>query len=360
MKRPLWIPLFVILIIFTLILLLRVELPYTIRGKGIVKPAKEWGLYTAADGTLVNVLEDHVSGSLNKYKVLEFQRGDIVSFHFNEKLFQKNSIEKGDTIAWVISNELLMRMVEKRGALTYQQALLEVALTGDKPEAVRLALDEVELAEQELETQEKLTARIRHLYHQELVSQQEYELAVNDLLVKKYELEIARSNYQAILAGKKEEEIGVVRSRIASLEQQLIQLERHIDEMNILSPIAGIVIRQREVSENGSNEVIRIADLSSMLLFVPIDLFEKRYVRPGQTVSIHNRDFHREITGEVVGMDNSVQIINRRPKLFVSVMVHEGVEHDLLSNMIVDVRIVADEIPLYEYLVRKSRVVYQN
>ncbi len=352
-------PLLVILIIIPLILL-RVELPYTIRGKGIVKPVKEWGLYTAADGTLVNILEDHVSGSLNEYKVLEFQRGDIVSFHFNENLFQSNRIEKGDTIAWVISNELHMRMVEKQGELTHQEALLEVALTGDKPEAVRLALDEVELARQELETQEKLTTRVRHLYHQELVPQQEYELAVNALLVKQYELEIARSNYQAILAGEKEEEVGVVRSRIASLELQLIQLERHIDAMNILSPITGKIIRQRGVSENVSNEVIRIADLSSMLVFVPIDVFEKRYIQPGQTVNIHNSDQHREITGKVIAIDNSVQIINRRPKLFVSVMVVEGEDHELLSNMIVDVRIVADDIPLYEYLIRKSRVVYQN
>ncbi len=359
MKKLFW-GFVLVLLAIVLLLFYLVDIPYSVRGKGIVKPVKEWGLYKAADGTLMNILEDHLSGSINEYKVMEFQRGDIVGFLFNESLIQDHMIREGDTIAWVVSNELNLRMVEKRGDLSYQQSLLQVYLTGEKPEAVQMALEEVELARQELETQSKLTERIQHLYEQDLVSQQEYELALNDLKVKQYVLEIAQSNYRAIISGEKEEETGVIRSQIASLEYQINELDKHMNAMNILSPITGNVIRQRDMTGTMSDEVIRVADLSSFLVFVPVDAFEKNYIEPGQEVIIRNDVNRSGITGRVAGIDNSVQLINRRPKVFVSVLINNTEDINLLPNMIVDARINTGPVPPMEYLLRMSRVVYQN
>ncbi len=359
MKRLFW-GFLLILLATVLLLVFLVDVPYSVRGKGIVKPVKEWGLYKAADGTLMNILEDHESSSINEYKVMEFQRGDIVGFLFNESLIQDHMVRKGDTIAWVFSNELNMRMVEKHGDLSYHQSLLQVYLTGEKPEAVRMALEEVELARQELETQSKLTERIQHLYEHDLVSTQEYELALNDLKVKEYALEISRSNYHTIIAGEKEEEIGVIRSQIAALEYQINELDKHMNAMNILSPISGNIIRQRDMTGTMSDEVIRVADLSSFLVYVPVNTFEKTYIAPGQEVSIRNNDSRSEINGYVSGIDNSVQLINRRPMVFVSVLINHTEGVNLLPNMIVDARINTGPVTLKEYLIRKSRVVYQN
>ncbi len=335
-----------------------VELPYSVRGKGVVSPMREWGLYTATDGTLINRLQDNASGSLREYRVLEFQRGDVVSFYFNDRLEKNNMVSRGDTIAWVISNDLRMRLVEKTGELAYQESLLQVYLTGEKPEAVQMALDEVELARQELNTQKRLTERITHLYGQDLVSRQEYELAVNDLEVKRYALEIALSNYEAIVAGEKEEEIGAVRARIEALEQQLKQLHSHNEEMNILAPITGNILRQRDMETRDQQEVIRVADLSSLLVFVPVDTHETIYINPGQEVFITLGN--RRIKASVHSVDNSVQIINNRPKVFVSVVVDNHSDTGLIPNMVVDARIITQTVSLKEYLLRMSKVAYHN
>lgn len=347
-------------LVIAIILAMVVRLPYNVRGKGMVKPLQEWGLYKSSDGTLVNILENHLHGSIHEYKVLEFQRGDMVSFLFNEALIRDKIIQQGDTIAWIMSHDLDMRMVEMHGDMLYQEALLEVYLTGEKPEAIRMALDEVELARQELTTQKKLTGRIENLYQQDLVSRQEYELSMNDLQVKQYALEIAQSNYRALLAGEKEEELGVIRSRIASLSDQISQLAKQKEAMNILSPITGHVIRQQEFGETSSDQVIRVADMSSFLVFVPVDIHEKIYIQAGQQVRIRANNRHPEIIGKVVGMDNAVQLINRRPKVFVSVLTGNPAAADLLPNMIVDARITTDTLRLKDYLFRQSRVVYQN
>ncbi len=347
-----------VLLAVVLLVFFLAELPYSVRGKGVVGPLKEWGLYTASDGTLMNKLQDNASGGLKEYRVMEFQRGDVVSFFFNDRLETSKVVSRGDTIAWLISNDLRMRLVETRGELAHQESLLQVYLTGEKPEAVQKALDEVELARQELITQERITERISHLYEQDLVSTQEYELALNDLEVRRYALEIALSNYETIIAGEKEEEIGAVRARIESLEKQVEQLQKHIDDMNILSPISGSILRKRNLEHTENEEVIRVADLSSLLVFVPVDVHETEYIHPGQEVIISS--LNKKINASVHSIDNSVQLINNRPRIFVSVVIDNSDETGLIPNMVVDAKIITQTVSVKEYISRISRVAYQN
>ena len=359
MKKHISIFILAILALLFLALFL-VNIPYVIRGKGVVKPMMEWYLQKADDGTLVNMMEDHVSGSIQEYKVQEFQRGDVVHFAFNDKLIRQEVINKGDTVAWVVSQDMDMQMVQARGELAYQEALKTVYLTGEKPEALQMALDEVELAKQELQTQQKITERIQHLYEEDLVSQQEYELAVNDLMVRQHALEIAQSHYRALLAGEKEEEISVIRSRIASLEHQITQLEKHRQAMHIISPISGKVVRQRGLETQQDKEVIRLADMSAVLAFVPVDSYERAFIETGQEVWIRHQGGRKAIQGEVLDIDNSVQMINNQPKIFVTIMVADQENAGLLPNMIVDARIQGDTLSLLDYLLRITRVVYHN
>jgi hypothetical protein len=338
-----------------------VNIPYNISTKGIVKPVREWGLYKTFDGTLVNMLEDHLHGTINEYKVIEFQRGDIVRFLFNDQLLQNEVVNQGDTIVWVVSNDLKMNILEKQGALTYEKSLLQVYLTGDKPEALRLALDQVELARQELQTQQQLTERIEHLHRDELVSQQEYELTINELKVKEYRLEIAKSHYESILSGEKEEEIGAIRARIASLEEQMRHLEEHMAGMNILSPINGKLIRERSHADSNEDRLLTVADLSGLLVLAPVDLFEAEFIEKGQEVTVSSSHSRSEFKGQIIDIDNSVQLMNRQPRIFVSILLScDDARAELLPSLIVDAQIHSPEVSVFEYLVRKSRIVYQN
>ena len=359
MKKALAI-IFAVLIIFTVAVLF-VDVPYNIRAKGIVKPVKEWGLYKTFDGTLLNIVEDHKRGILNEYKVLEFQRGDIVSFQFNNDLLQHEMVGQGDTIAWVFSSDLSLSILEKRGAIAYQESLLRVLQSGERPEAINIARDQIELARQELETQRKISQRISHLFDQQLVSQQEYELAMNDLHVREHQLEIANSALEAVLAGQKEEEIQSIEARIASLHTEKHHLYKHAGNMHITAPFNGQLIRQRDPEGIDADVVIRIADTSSLIVFVPVDISEKQFIQVGQPVTIKGVYANVEYHGEVIGMDNSVRIFNRQPRIFISVMIdNENSAMPLMPNMIVDAWIHSDPVSLKSYLLRKSRIIYTN
>ena len=341
--------------------LMHVSIPYTIRSKGIAKPAQTWGLYKSFDGTLVNMYENHLTGSINEYKVFEFQRGDIVAFHFNDALTEGEGITIGDTVAWVTSNNMRLAILEKEGAIAQEQAKLKVYATGDKPEALALAREQVDLARQKLDVQQSVTDRMVRLYQQQLIPQQEYELSVNDLKIREHQLEIARSAYAAILAGEKEEEINAIRSRIAALEQQKDHLREHMVEMNILSPVSGQLLRQSNPDRSNADEIIKVADLSSYVVFVPIDLFEKQFIGKHQPVTLRMSHSRKTLPGIIIGIDNTIQMINRQPRVFASVLINnDNGDTGLLPEMVLDATIQCQPVSLAEFLIRKSRIVYQN
>lgn len=349
-----------LLLIAAGIVLIRWEVPYTIRAKGMVKPLQEWSLHMAPDGILSASLEDHLLSGLSQYHVMELQRGDVMSFRFNRELIAKGWVEAGDTIAWGRSHDLSMRLTEAKGNLAYQQALLQVYLSGDKPEIIRMARQESELARQEASTQEKLTARIVQLYEQDLVPEQDYELAMNELKVRQAELDIAEARLEAILAGEKDEQVELARSRIATLERQVEGLIHHLDDMNILSPISGMVLRQRELNGEAGNEVIRLASSSGLLVLAPVNLNESHLLKTGQAARISSEHNRREIQGRLVDVDNSVQWLNRRPSVFVTILIEENNEHGLMPNTLVDTYITTDTLRLKDYLLRMSRAVMAN
>lgn len=338
-----------------------VEIPYKIRARGVIMPVEEWGLYQGTGGSLVQMQENHLSGVVSQYNVSEFQRGDIASYRFNEDLLQSGSVKKGDTIAWVYTSDIHLDLIALQGDLAYQRSLLEVYIAGEKPEEMAVAENRVELAQQELKNQQMQTARIVELFEQGVVSRQEYELSVNELKIREYALEIAQSVYQAMQSGRKREDIEVIRSRIASMETQIAQLQSHMGAFHLVAPISGQVIRERNPSLQGGSEVIlRVADFSSYVVYLPVDYYEEPYVETGQTVSFRSASGLLGSNGKVVSVDNNIRLINNRPKIFLGVEVAQPENGKILRNMVVDAHVICDTIRLWEYLGRLSRNVYQN
>lgn len=338
-----------------------VEVPYAIRSRGLILPVEEWSLVRGSGGVLVQVHENHRNGVVSQYGVSEFQRGDVARYVFNETLLGSGIVNKGDTIAWVYTSDIHLELIALQGDLAYQQSVLDVYLSGERPEEISVAEGRIELARQELENQEMQTERIIQLYLEGVVAQQEYELALNELKVKQYALEIAMAQQQALMAGRKAEDLEVVRSRIAALELQIEQLKQHMDAFHLVSPVSGTVIRDRNpLAGNQPEPILRIADFSSLMVFLPVDYHESRYAEPGQAVHFRSGSGLFSRKGHLVSIDNTVRLMNNRPKLFLGAVVEGDDSGMVLRNMMVEARVVCDTIPLREYLRRMSRGVMQN
>lgn len=353
-----------ILLIFVLLLVVVaafVDFPYYIRARGVVFPVEEWVLLKGSGGTLIHQHENYRNGIVHEYGSAEFQRGDTGKYIFNEALLEEGYVNKGDTLAWVYSSDVYLQLIALQGQLAYNQSLLEVYLTGEKPEDITLAENQIDLALQELETQRLLTQRNEVLFKNEVISPQEYELILNDLKVKELAVVIARSHLNSLLTGVKKEEVRLVESQIDALKSQIEQLNMHIGAFHLISPVSGNVIRERHfIPEFGEEVILRVADFSTAMISLPIDYNEEPYVHRGQMVTLKSATGFLNITGEVFSIDNTVTVVNNRPKIFLNVQVENPPSEKILRNMVVDARIYGGTVGLVEYLKRISKVSYQN
>jgi hypothetical protein len=361
MKKTFGLLVVLIVLLFLILAASYVELSYSVRGRGVVMPLEEWGLYRGSGGSLVHIHENHLDGVVSEYGVSEIQRGDVARYVFDELLIKGGNINRGDTLARLITSDIQLKIIELEGDLSYQKSLLSSYLAGEKPEEIEVAENRIELARQELDNQKLLTNRVVILFEEDVVSRQEYELSLNDLKVKERALEIALSQYNALMAGRKQEDLQVIRSRVTSLESQIQQMKKHIDAFHLVSPVSGEVIRERNpLLENVEEVILRVADFSSYVVLIPVDYSEIAYLKEGQTVSIKSGSEGVVITGELAAIDKTIRLISNRPKIFLTVLVNNDEEIAFFRNMMVDVQVDCGKISFWEYLNRLTKAVYHN
>lgn len=361
MKKALGIITILVVLALFLILSFQIEIPYRVSSSGVIMPVQEWSLYQSTGGGLVHIYEDHLNGVVSEYGVSEVQRGDVARYQFDDALIKRGYIQRGDTIAKMFTSDILLNIIELEGQLSYQQSLLAVYLAGEKQEEVLVAENQIELARQELENQRIQTERIIRLFEEGVVSQQEYELSVNELRVKEYAFEIARSQYNSLIAGSKPEDIEAVRSMISAIEEQLDQMHKHMNAFHLVSPIDGKIIRERNpVLENLTGIVLRIADFSAFVVLMPVDFSEEQYLNTGMQVKLSISSGHKEYIGELVAIDKTVQIINNKPKIFLTVLFSNEQEENMYRNVMVQASVECGPIGFWEYMNRLSRFVYDN
>ncbi len=352
----------VAIIILTFVLVSSVlEVSYQVRGRGVVMPVEEWGLYRGSGGSLLHIHENHLNGMVSEYGVSELQRGDVARYVFDEALLKKGDILRGDTLARLYTSDIHLKVIELQGELSYQRSLLSAYLAGEKPEDVLVAENQIELARQELEHQKLLTNRVVLLFEEGVVSRQEYELSLNDVKVKEHTLEIAQSVFNALISGRKPEDLHVIRSTIVSLETQINQLEKHMNAFHLVSPVSGKVIRERNpLLQNTDQVIVRVADFSSFVVLLPVDYSEMAFIQEGQKVRIQSLSEGVEIAGQLAVIDKTIRMISNRPKVFLTVWASDDEELVFSRNMLVDVQVECGTISIREYLNRLTRVVYHN
>ena len=351
---------FVLLIAAIFVVFTYVELPYKINTRGIVYPSKEWQIIKTDDGSLLNVLKNNHNNTISYYSVTEFQRGDFAEFVLNEVIFGKEKIFKGDTIGYIKSNEEQRRYNELKGELAARESLLKVYSTGAKPEEIAVAYENMMLAKQEYETQKKITERNKILHEDNYISDEEYELSFNSYKTLLYSYNIAKSEYNAVTTGAKKEQIDYIKASIQSLKIQISDIENLINSFTLLSPFTGIIIKQHG-NNSEENAVISLADISNFIVILPVELYQVEYLQTGQNVYLRTNSNRQPINAKIIDIDNSVQMINFRQKIFVTAkIINDENSKNVIPNMLVDVEIDCGKLPAKEYFKRLLQTVYQN
>ena len=321
-------------------------------------PVKEWKLDRLSDGTILNTKKNNLTNRISYYSVLEFQRGDHARFIINERILSGKTINEGDTIGHIRSYEEERRLLTLMSELEKQKRLLQISLSGEKQEELNAAREKLILTEREYETQKKLVARMEILHVTGVIADEEWELALNDFLVKEQNMIIARSTMEVVSTGAKPEEQELIRANINSCQKQIRQIENRIDAFNILAPFSGTIIR-RQGNEPDNESIIRIADMNRMVVTLPVELYQLAYIENGNPVNLKIDSERRNYRAKVIDVDNTVQFMDQRQNIFITAIVEEEPER-LLPNMLVQAEIVCGKVSVRDFLKRMFKEVFEN
>lgn len=337
-----------LLLILVSLLFLPVKVDYNIHTKGLVIPAHEWSLARTIEGNLVSSLKDNIQGSVKNYNVTEFQRGDVVEFKLNEELFNSRSVQKGDTIGMVYSNEEQRKLLQLQGEFDILYAELRYYTSGQKPEDVERAKRQLILAQQEVETQRRLMDRSQTLFRDSLISEQNYELELNALRLKEMQHNIAEAEYMSATTGDKPEQAELISTKMGVLKQQIDQIRARINYFTLISPVSGMVVMNR--GAESSELLINIIDTSAYVVLTPLDMFERSYVKEDLDVRMKLRDLPATPAGKIISIDNVVQVVDNRQAFFATALFRN--EQAIAPGLVTEILIQGEQVSPLEYAAR--------
>lgn len=324
------------------------KVKYNITSKVKIMPSLEWELSRTVDGNLISVNKNHVQNIVNNYSVTEFQRGDVVKFELNPDIVQKELIKKGDTIGFVYSNEEQRKLIEMLGNLKILQAEFEFYTTGQKPEDVDKAYNEMELAKKELETHKKLISRSEILNEENVISAQQYDIDLNVYKVKEMNYLIAKSNFESVSTGEKPEQAELIKSKIEAMELQIEQTKERINYFTLVSPIDGIISKNRyqeKISDNFKSEVlIKIINTNKKVGVAPIRLKDLIHFNIGNKAHLPKENK----TAKIISLDNEAQSYWTESSIFLTFEIENSKEMN--PNSFTDIKIYGEEIELRDLI----------
>lgn len=359
MKILLRLSLLIVVLVVLIAVTAYIKIPYNINTKGVVVPLKEWSLTRLSDGTILNTEKNNLTNRISYFSVMEFQRGDHAEFIVNEKVFNGSHVSKGDTVGYIRSYEEEKRLLELTGGLEEQRGVLQVYLTGEKQEEVDVAMERVILAEQEYEIQKKFLARSQILYETGVISDEKWELALNDYQVKRQNMNIARSVGEALASGSKQEEIDLVRNNIRFFERQIEQAEKRIDAFTLIAPFSGTIAREQMLEQIDMESLMRLVNTEVLIVRLPVDLYQLDYITNGNQINLHMNSGRNTYRATVIEVDNTVQFIDQRQNVFITAMVEENTDR-FIPNMLVEAEIECGNLSAWSFMKRIFTIVFEN
>lgn len=317
----------------------------------MIQPVQEWELSRLPDGSLSSVIRNQLTGAIESYGITEFRRGDVVRFELLSEVYLKGYVNAGDTIGRLYSNDEKVRLTELRGQLDILQAELGYYLSGQKPESVKSAEREVELAKQEVENQRRVLERSKLLIGDSLISVQQFEIDEHNLEMKLLQVDLAKAKLQVVVSGAKSERIQMIETQKRALEDQIEQLEARMDQLTMLAPIAGKVVLNRNYL--GSDILVRIIDTTGFVGVAPVLMRDLNYIASGSGVSLrHHTGMGVEMArGEIIDFNNVAEILNGETVVFFTSYFKNNPQ-PLLPGKIIEIEVEGKYLRPWDYAVK--------
>ncbi len=346
-KKNYWVPFFfVTILVLILILIVFITPSLTIKTFCKVYPKEEWILTRGNNGEIISCTVDYEKGHTSQYSLNQFERGEYASLKISDELNNKDFIDKGDTIASIMSSDLEDKLITVEGELNVALANLKAQSTGQKESMIREAENKLRYTEEKIKEQNVLYHRISALFRKGFSSQQEYDAQkwIIDLL--ELEKQIYKAEVENVSTGVKGEEINLIKSQINTIKRNLGFLKNKKNNLTITSPISGTMS-----NIFSADTLLDIINYQEIVLNMPVKIEDLELIKKGQNIKINIIDIEKEYSGFILSISHKVEFLNNQQVVFVSVNVVNN-DAKLLPGMIKESYLQIKKITFYEYIQR--------
>jgi hypothetical protein len=309
-----------------------------------VNPIQKWLLTKGVEGQIVSKIIDFESSVSKDYSVVQFERGESMNFKMDYSIMSKSSVVKGDTIGIIQSSKLQERLAELEGTILITQSDLAAKSTGEKSELIDEATNRVKFGDAKIIEKKRLYERAEELFNKEYISKEEQENALWNFKQAVIENEINKAQLQALMTGRKSEELQILKSAITSYNKEAQLLRKRLKDFVITAPIHGEIIKRFS-----QDTLLTVNNTSQLILTAPLRYENKYYLTEGDSVSILIKSSSEEIRGKLVSISKEVRNLNSAQVLYVNILVDSSYT-ELIPGLLIQGEIILPKVTIKEFL----------
>jgi len=264
--------------------------PQALELRGVVEPGARFSL-TSAPGELRWTLSEHGHAeglAVVREGTLQLERGEQLEL----RVHRGSAVDEGEPVAVIDSvlvTRLLTELEAERADLSAQLRLLEA---GGRPETIRAAAAEVQVAEAQLAAAAMASDRLAPAAG--AIARAEMEDLAAVVQVREQELNSARARLAEARLPARPEETAAINARLGGVDSRIAEANRRKAALTVLSPIKGSVGAGRE------DELLAVVSNDDRFARFPVPEAERARVDIGDAVDFASPSADGEFPGQVV------------------------------------------------------------
>lgn len=290
-----WIALILILAAIIIVFFL-IPFPRNVGGDVIVRPLAEYSM-ALPSGEARLELNLREGGRVHRFNSehIQLSTGDLAVLQVTPLVREGDTVQKGDTLAAIVSNQVSSNLGAARAELDRLYGEVALAQSPPKPEEVATAQASVNAAQSSVDQLKKDIERNQSLFDKKLIAKQVLEQSQSDYDIAVSRLKEAKARLQLLKAPPKKEELAILQSKIATQEANIEYLTTQQAAQVVTSPIDGEVVLLYR-----NNLLIKVASLALVEVAVPVSDAYLEYVTDEASVRMKVRTYPDEMFKGVV------------------------------------------------------------
>ena len=257
----------IVLLIVILLLTIgwTVPYPHKVRGTCTIESTQVWYLMSNGANEVITGWRRNILESGGEQILIQFERPDFVEVNLAPSLQDRSFVQKGDTIAKIISRENMGKLEILEAELDKAKAEYQALKSGSRLEDIEVALNHIKSEKATLESCSLEVVTARALYDSSYLSLTELQYIESQYKVQLAEVGEAEAECAALKAGAKIEDITVAKREIIRLEKAVeANLRTMGNEKILLSPIKG------QVRLGGATYMVRVEATEKLVVLMVI------------------------------------------------------------------------------------------